>query len=257
MPFLDLPDGARLHYADEGSGPLLLLVHGGTGTGDFDWERVRPALRRRFRLVTPDLRGHGRSSDPNGRIGVRTIGRDMVCLVEALAERPAAIVAFSVGGSAMLQLLCERPNLTDAFVGIGLSRCGDPARLAPITSGPWPRGLVELRHEHGEGPDHWRRLRERIGASWVRELSLRDEDLARVEIPVLISCGDQDPIEPVEVGVELARVLPAGELCVLPGAGHFLPRERPEEFLVVLEGFLDRHGAGSATGPVSQAGRAE
>jgi pimeloyl-ACP methyl ester carboxylesterase len=245
VPYLDLADGARLHYADEGEGRLVLLVHGGTGTGDFDWERVRPALRRRFRVITPDLRGHGRSSDPGWKIGVRSIGDDMTCLLEALGDRPAAIIAFSFGASAILQLLCARPGLTDAFVGIGVSRYGDPARIGPITAGPWPRGLVALQHEHGEGPDHWRRLRERIAASWVEDLRLDDVDLARLEIPVLVACGDQDPIEPVEVALELVQALPAAELAVLPGAGHFLARERPAELLAMLESFLDRHlGAG-------------
>lgn len=241
MPYLDLADGARLHYADEGEGPMLLLVHGGTGTGDFDWERVRPALRLHFRVITPDLRGHGRSSDPGWQIGVGSIGRDMTCLLQALGERPAAIIGFSFGASAMLQLLCARPDLTDAFVGIGVSRYGDPARLGPITAGPWPRGLMALQHEHGEGPDHWQRLRQHIAASWVEDLTVDDADLARVEIPVLVACGDQDPIEPVEAARELVRALPAAELLVLPGAGHFLARERPAELLAGLESFLDRH----------------
>jgi len=241
VPYLDLADGARLYYADEGEGALVLLVHGGTGTGDFDWERVRPALSRHFRVLTPDLRGHGRSSDPAWKIGVRSIGDDMTRLLESLGERPAAIIAFSFGASAMLALLCATPDLTDAFVGIGVSRYGDPSRVGPITAGPWPRGLVALQHEHGEGPDHWRRLREHISASWVEDLMIEDEDLARVEIPVLLACGDQDPIEPVEVALELVRALPAGELLVLPGAGHFLARERPAELLAVVENFLDRH----------------
>jgi pimeloyl-ACP methyl ester carboxylesterase len=192
-------------------------------------------------VITPDLRGHGRSTDPQWQIGVRSIGADMLSLVEALGGRTAAIIAFSFGGSAMLQLLCERSDLADLFVGIGLSRYGDRDRVGAITSGPWPRGLIALHHEHGEDADHWRRLRDHIAASWVEDLSLGDEALARVRMPVLVACGDQDPIEPLEVAEELVRALPAAELLVLPGAGHFLARERPAELLVVLEGFLYRH----------------
>jgi pimeloyl-ACP methyl ester carboxylesterase len=246
VPELNLADGARLHYEDEGAGPLVLLVHGGTGTGDFDWARLRPSLAERFRVVTPDLRGHGRSSDPGWRIGAPAVGRDMVELIEELGERPAAIIAFSFGASAMLELLCERPDLTDAFVGIGPSPGDNPDRVAPITSGPWPRGLVALRHEHGDGPDHWKRLRTTIAASWVTDLALTDERLARVGIPALIACGDQDAIEPVEVALRISRALPRGELLVLPGAGHFLARERPQELLPPLLGFLERHLAGAA-----------
>ncbi len=241
MPELELADGARLHFEDEGAGPVLLLVHGGTGTGDFDWERVRPALAEHHRVLTPDLRGHGRSSDPGWQIGAPAIGRDMVELIDAVGERPAAIIAFSFGASSMLQLLCTRPELTDVFVGIGPSRSGDPARVGPITAGPWPRGLVGLRHQHGADREHWRRLRTKIAASWVEDLSITDEALGRIAIPVLIACGDQDPIEPVDVALRIVSALPRGELLVLPGAGHFLARERPEELLPPLLGFLERH----------------
>ncbi len=233
---------------------MVLLVHGGTGTGDYDWEYVRPTLTRRFRVITPDLRGHGRSSDPDWQLSLDTIAQDMLSLIEAIGERPASIVAFSIGASALLRLVCQRPEMTETFVVIGVSRAGDPERVQPIVNGPWPAELVALHHEHGADPDHWRRLRERMAATWAHDLSLQDSDLARVTVPTLVVCGDRDTIEPVQSTVALARSLPNAELLVLPAAGHFVIRDRPVEFSVALEGFLDRHLSGEAESPGPAAG---
>jgi pimeloyl-ACP methyl ester carboxylesterase len=257
MPYVEMSDGARIYYRDEGTGPMVLLVHGGTGTGDYDWEYLRPTLARRFRVITPDLRGHGRSSDPQWQLSLDSIAQDMLDVVQPLGQRPAAVVGFSMGGTAMLRHLCRWPATAEVFVGIGLSRTGDPSRVQPIVTGPWPAELRALQHDHGADADHWRRLRERMAASWAHDLSLQDHELASVVIPTLVVCGDRDVIEPVESTVALARALPAAELLVLPGAGHFAIRDRPVEFATALEGFLDRHLGGEAqpTGPVANSRR--
>ncbi|MCW3064044.1 MAG: alpha/beta hydrolase fold-containing protein [Solirubrobacterales bacterium] len=237
MAHLQAAGGALLHYDDEGTGPLVLLVHGGTGTGAYDWEYQREPLARRYRIVTPDLRGHGRSSDPDGRLGLEQIARDTLDLVDALGERPAAIVGFSFGATAILRLLCSGADVTDALVMIGASQVGRPQDVESIVNGPWPRELRALPHEHTE----WRRLREAMARSWADELHLDDEELRRVSIPALVIAGDRDTIEPVETALALDRALPRGELLVLPGCGHFATRQRPAEVNVAIEGFLARH----------------
>ena len=217
----------------------MILVHGGTGTGAFDWEFQRASLARRYRVVIPDLRGHGRSTDPNWLLDINTIGDDLLALVDAVGERPSAIIGFSIGATAALVLLCRRPELTDAFVAVGASLRGRPANLDQITAGPWPKDLMALQHAEG-GDDHWRRLRRRLGESWAQHLNLTAEDLARITFPTLVVGGDRDRIEPPETAIEIARALPRGQLLILPDAGHFVARERPAEFGVAVEAFLAR-----------------
>lgn len=216
----------------------MLLVHGGTGTGAFDWEMLREPLARSHRLLVADLRGHGRSSDPDGRVGIEQIGQDIVALLEH-AGGCDAIMAFSIGATAMLALLTRRPELTRAFVCIGASTSGDPDQVDRIVTGPWPAELQSLAHEHAADPDHWRQLRRKLAVSWA-DHHLPPEQLARLDRPTLVVCGDRDRIEPVETALALARALPRGELLVLPRCGHFAPRERPDELLAAVEGFLAR-----------------
>jgi pimeloyl-ACP methyl ester carboxylesterase len=231
-------DGARLYWEEEGDGPRVLLVHGGTGTSAFDWEFVREPLAERFRLVLTDVRGHGRSSDPEYRLSIEQIGDDVASLLEHVGECEA-IVAFSVSATAVLALLCRRPSLTRAFVCIGASRTGDPTQVDAILGGPWPSKLKRIRHEHATGEDYWRRLQSALAHSWA-DLRITDAELGELETPTLVVCGDRDRIEPVETAVSLARTLPRGELCVLPDCGHFVSRDRPAELTAVVERFLDR-----------------
>jgi pimeloyl-ACP methyl ester carboxylesterase len=231
-------DGARLYWEEEGEGPRVLLVHGGTGTSEFDWEFVREPLAERFRLLLTDVRGHGHSSDPDYRLSIGQIGDDVASLLEQVGECDA-IIAFSVSATAVLALLCRRPSLARAFVCIGASTTGDPTQVDAILNGPWPSKLKRIRHEHGTGDDYWRRLQAALAHSWA-DLRITDAELSGLDTPTLVVCGDRDRIEPVETALDLARALPHGELCVLPDCGHFVSRDRPAELSSVVGQFLDR-----------------
>jgi pimeloyl-ACP methyl ester carboxylesterase len=241
MPTIRVAGNARLYYEIEGSGPLVFLLHGGTGTGAYDWEHLRGPLARNHRVVVPDMRGHGRSSDPEWLLGPEAVGDDMLALADHLGARPAATIAFSVGASSMLTLLLREPRATGALVAIAPSLHPRPDRVDDLVAGPWPRDLTELHHEHGTGPDHWLRLREQMARAFWRDFpTLTDEELATIATPLLAVWGDRDPIEPVETGLRLARAVMNGQLLVLPGAGHFIPRGRAAELVPVIERFLSR-----------------
>jgi pimeloyl-ACP methyl ester carboxylesterase len=239
MPTIVAEDGARLYFRTRGDGPAVFLVHGGTGTGMYDWGAHVPRLSRRYRVVVPDLRGHGRSDDPSGRLAIDVIGEDLELLATAVG-RPAAIVAFSIGAAAAVGLLRRRPDLTDAVVLIGAALSASDERAQAVASGPWPGDLVALRHEHALDGDHWRRLRAALAHSWGAQSTPRPDELSALAMPALVACGDRDPVFPVADAARLAGMLPSGELLVVPGAGHPVMRDRPREFGVLLDGFLAR-----------------
>jgi pimeloyl-ACP methyl ester carboxylesterase len=240
-------DGANLYWEEEGDGPRVLMVHGGTGTSAFDWEFVREPLACRYRLLLTDVRGHGHSSDPQGRLGIGQIGDDVVSLLEQCGGCDA-IIAFSVSATAVLALLCRRPSLVRAFVCIGASVTGDASQVDGILNGPWPSSLQHIEHHHGTGADHWRRLQAALAHSWAGH-DLTAEQLGALDIPTLVVCGDRDRIEPVESALSLSRSLPRGELLVLPDCGHFAARQRPAELSVAVERFLTRALSDDRNGP--------
>ena len=231
-------DGASLYWEEEGEGPRVLMVHGGTGTSAFDWEMVREPLARRYRLMLSDVRGHGESSDPHERLGIEQIGDDVASLLEQRGGCDA-IIAFSVSATAVLALLCRRPSLTRAFVCIGASVTGDASQVDTILNGPWPSALKRIEHRHATGADHWRRLQAALAHSWA-DHDLTAQQLGALRLPTLVVCGDRDRIEPVESALSLSRSLPRGELLVLPDCGHFVSRQRPAELSAAVDGFLTR-----------------
>src|SRR5215218_5937101 len=105
MPDIDLPD-TTIHYEDEGSGPPLLLLHGGLGTALLHYRREIPFFAERYRVIAPDFRGYGRSSPPRTfppDFYERDAG-DLAALVDALALGPVHVLGWSDGAIVALLL---------------------------------------------------------------------------------------------------------------------------------------------------------
>ena len=142
MPTLDLPDGRKLAYREEGSGPPLVLVHGSPGEGR-SWGRVVPHLKERFRTICPDLPGYGGSDrlkvdEPAGRMTAMGVA------VARLAEQqgaPVRLVGHSYGGNIALQAALQaRPDAVERIVLLepvyfrALQLTGDDAALEPAVT---------------------------------------------------------------------------------------------------------------------------
>jgi len=232
--------GGRVAVRERGSGVPLVFLHGGTGTGAFDWGEIAGRLAPRYRTVVFDLRGHGRSSHEGEEFGVVRFGLDTVHVLRALGLERAVLVGFSVGGNTLLGLLARDPRPALALVTIGASARGDPGRVQEIMAGPWPDYLTGLEHEVGSGPEYWRELRGRLAHDWAQNVSLDDEALRRITCPTLVCHGDRDRVQQLGYAEHLAAALPDAELFVAEGAGHAVQLEQPEQFLQVLERFLER-----------------
>ena len=96
MPYLSANDGTELYYRDVGDGHPIVLIHGNPMSGRL-WERQTSLLADRYRLVAPDLRGHGRSNAPIGEYSVPVFAEDLRVLFEALDLNDATLVGWSYG----------------------------------------------------------------------------------------------------------------------------------------------------------------
>lgn len=248
MPFLQRPDGARLYYEVEGEGAPILLVHGGTGKGSFDWEFQRPWLAERYRVVTMDLRAHGRSTDPAGLLSMYALGEDALAMIEALGGRVAAAIGFSAGATGLLMSLARSPAAAaglGGFVAVAASIEGaSEERLREIAAGTWPSEIIELEHEAWPDPDHWRAIRNAISGSWSRTTRLNAEQVAEIPCPILAICGAKDRAEAPETSLILARWAQNGRAVIIPDAGHMVMRHQPDAFRAAVEPFLAGVAAG-------------
>ena len=232
--------GSRIAAWERGTGPAVVLVHGGTGTAAHDWEPLVPVLSQRFRTIAVDLRAHGESpGDPSG-ISMTRFGLDLAQVMRYLGIPSAVLVGFSVGGNTLLKLLARQPWLARALVVIGSSARGDADRVMKILSGPWPEDLIELDHRAGDGPDYWQSLRAALGKDWAANLDLSPQELRRITCPVLVCHGDRDRVQFLEEALHLYRTLPRAELFVVPASGHAVQLDQPELFAATVERFIDR-----------------
>ena len=146
-------DGLRFAYLEEGTGPLVLLLHGFPDTAH-TWDAVRPALARAgFRAVSPNTRGYWPTAIPSdGDYGAERLGRDVIALLDALGERQAIVVGHDFGATAAYSAANLAPERIRFLVTMAIPHLGSLR--------PTPRILWGLRH--------FLRLRRRSAAAFVR-----------------------------------------------------------------------------------------
>lgn len=250
MPFVPVDD-LTLYYEEHGQpdGPPLVLLHGFLATTHF-WRAQLAAFGAHYRLIVPELRGHGRTNNPAGLPAMRhhQFARDIISMCRALALEQPVLCGESTGAMLQLWLALEAPELAKAHILAGGTFFYGPqlrawwAEQTPETI--WQGQPAERLARHSAlGPQHWRE----VAAAFIAlgNHSHRDdfpdaEALRGVRAPALIIHGDRDRFFPVAVPAELYSLLPDAELCILPNTGHLPPSERPEWFNAIVLEFLQR-----------------
>jgi pimeloyl-ACP methyl ester carboxylesterase len=219
--------GAELYVEERGTGEPLVLLHGMAGTSG-DWRHVfdLDALARRARVITPDARGHGRSTNPGGEFTFAGCARDLFTVLDALGVERARAVGVSLGAKTLLHVATQAPGRMEAMVLVSATpRFPEPTRalfreaaLSEHSPEEWAR--MRTLHVHGD---------EQIASLWALprrfaadpgDMSFTQEELATISARTLIVSGDRDPFYPVELAVELYRTIPRSSLWVVPEAMH-------------------------------------
>jgi pimeloyl-ACP methyl ester carboxylesterase len=260
-------NGLRFGYLTEGSGPLVLLLHGFPDTA-YSWDRVMPEVARAgFRVVAPFMRGYHPTEIPkDGAYDGDTLGRDVLALIEALGEQRAIVVGHDWGALAAYTAASLGPERVRLMIAIGVPH---PGSVLPTPRMLWAvRHFVTLRGKRGAQQVRandfayvdqlWRRWSPawrdlpadetarvkqvfaepgcvEAACGYYAALSPRVSPALRTKItvPSVVFAGLHDN---VAVGAyERARKSFAAsyEVVKVPG-GHFPHRERPTEFLAEL-----------------------
>lgn len=216
----------------QGSGPDLVLLHGG-GEGADGFAALQGLLAAGHRVIAPEQRGHGRTPDI-GLFGFDEMAADTVSLLESMGVGSADLVGWSDGGIVALLVAHRRPDLVRRVVAIGASLRMDlePAALRPAdldwirttdpATVPFPMA-VETRHK--------------LMAMWLAGPGLTFDDLAAIDLPVLIMAADHDMIT-LEHQLAMFQALPAGQFAVIPDATHEVPQTKPGIVAGLIEAFL-------------------
>ena len=218
-------NGIDVFTRDTGHGAPLLLLHGFTGSGD-DWSHVFAKPLPGYRVIAPDLRGHGRSTNPSGTFTFAAVARDMFALLDQLGVERVKAIGMSAGANTLLHMATQQPSRIEAMIHIsGTPLFPDEARAIMRTmteEGRSEAEWAEMRGRHHHGDDQiralWRHARE--FADDRDDMNFDASSLARITARTLIVHGDRDPLYPVELAVELFRAIPNAALNVVPNGGH-------------------------------------
>ena len=171
MPKLEI-NGADIYYEtygkDQPGKTPIILIHGSTITGRRDWELAEPLLGREYRVIVPDCRGHGQSSNPRHSYSFKEMAEDTRALIRALGYARGHIIGHSNGGNVALVTLLEYPEVVqsaviqaaNAYVSPDLveeePHKFDPDRVAGEAPA-WRDEMIEL-HGAAHGEAYWREL---------------------------------------------------------------------------------------------------
>jgi pimeloyl-ACP methyl ester carboxylesterase len=230
----------KLHVSEWGTGDrLAVLVHGITSDGS-SWHRFAPDLvARGYRVLAPDLRGHGRS--PRGSYSPEEWAAD---LVESVPARPELALGHSLGGLtlalAVERLRPARAVYEDPAWRVPAPRAGEQGPGFAVQKG-WGRAEVEAANPRWSAED----VDVKLAAlqSWDVDTTGAlaagpgwDHTPERPVVPSLLLLADPSELVPPDVAERQRR---AGfEVRVVPGAGHSIHRDDYDGFLVSLDGWL-------------------
>ncbi len=249
MPYAPV-NGIDLYYEEHGDGVPLVLIHGFSSAGS-SWADHVPALASTYRVIVPDLRGHGRSTGAPETIHHDRFAADLVALLDYLDVDRAHFVGHSSGGMCLLFVGTRYPTRARTLTLSSATYTFDEVARRQMyqvadNQQSRPEAMAAARRLHGatHGDDYARVLASvfrGFADNHATELPFQPEDLRAITIPTLVLHGDRDVFFPVSIPVTMYQSLPNAELCILPSVGHWGPREAPDLFRAVLLAFLARH----------------
>lgn len=240
-------NGIQMHYEEVGSGEPLLLLHGFGMCARGEWGDFVEELSKTHRLIMPDLRGHGWSTNPSNAFSMRQSAEDIRALLDHLGIDRIRAMGVSAGGMTLLHLALKHPERVERMVLIGAtSHFPEQARkvLSGAAAAPPPPDVIEfMRRCASRGDEQIRSLNSQFvafGGSY-EDMNLNPPYLATIKAPTLIIHGDRDEFFPVSIATEMYESIPGSELWIVPNGDHVpIFGAREPEFLRITEEFLKR-----------------
>ena len=255
-------DDIQLYYETHGQGFPIVLLHPFTVNHEF-WNPVRDQLTAKYRVITPDLRGHGRSGVGEGAATMGKHAEDLRRLIDAEEIKTAVFVGVSIGGYILFEFWRRHHQRIAALVLSNTKAEADTeiaqanrlqsiqnSRLhgtAPFLEEQIPNYLgSSTRRNRPDIVQEVRRMMNTLtvdGLAAVQQGMIERPDsvstLPTIAAKTLIITGEEDILTPAPNARLMRERIPGASLAVIPHAGHYAALENPEEFARVLRQFLD------------------
>lgn len=266
--------GMRQAVVDEGDGDeVLLLIHGLAGSSQ-TWRAILPQLAKKYRVIAPDLLGHGQSAKPRTDYSLGAFAVGLRDLLDELGVESATVVGQSLGGGVAMQFLYQHPDYCRRLVLISSGGLGpDVGLILRLLAAPGAEFVMPVIAPSpvlraGNAVKSWLSsagLRSPRGAEmWSAYSSFGDAETRqaflrtlrsvvdyrgqavsalnrlnlREGLPILAIWGEEDNIIPVDHAYAALEARPDCRLEILPGVGHFAQVEAPDKVIELLDEFI-------------------
>ena len=260
---------------DDDGAPVVCFVHGIAGSSA-TWAPVMERLSDQYRVIAPDLLGHGESAKPRGDYSLGAYASGVRDLLAVLGHDRATLVGHSLGGGIAMQFAYQFPEMCERLVLTGSGGLGREVhpllRVIAAPGSEYVLPVVLTSRIHGVAGTVGRflgnfglrgdPLLDEIWASYTRltdartqrafvhtiravidvagqRVSARDRLYLAREVPTLIMWGDRDAVIPVAHAHVAHELMPESRLEIIEGAGHFVPIEHPDVVSALLRNFLE------------------
>ncbi len=252
-----------LAFDDDGPGPVVVLLHGFPLDRSM-WSYQRSSVGSIYRLIEPDLRGHGHSAAPEGIYTVDEMADDVIETLDTLQlTEPLVVGGLSMGGYITLSIAARYPERVKALMLMNTRAAADTPEAAqaretlarkveatgnadPVVAAMLPKLFSRKTFErHPELVDRMSnrmaRTPARAVAGTLRGLAIRPDrtaDLAKIAVPTLVLAGAEDQLVSVEESERMARAIPRANLVTILDAGHVSPLENHQAVDAAILEFL-------------------
>ena len=233
-------DGVRISFQESGAGPAIVLVHG-SGLSRAVWRGLgyTKAFEERFRVLTLDLRGHGRSDKPQHEdaYSMDLLVGDMLAVLDAAGVQAAHYLGYSAGARVGFSLLASSPGRVETFTSAGGTYRSPAGQIESIFFPGYDKAL-----DRGGVPEFLRQWSDATGReidpqtaaaflandpaalrAYFRrsedEPGIPEADLPRLATPTLLLAGTEDPLRHAD-SERAARLMPVAQFHALPGRNH-------------------------------------
>lgn len=258
--------GIRTRYLEAGSGPTLILMHGGGAGADAygNWRECIPIFAKKYRVIAPDMVGFGRSDKPSpddftydqpGR------NRQLLSLLDALNIKQAFLVGNSMGGATCIGATLQRPELVERMVLMGSAGLPIPERPSPqllhnlnydFTVEGMRRVIAGLTSPSYEPPEDLVQYRYNLtheaGAKAALDavnvhtrkgtLIYPEDELRKIKQPILVVNGKEDGVSTLARAYRFLELFENSWGYIVPHCGHWAMIEHTADFCAAVERFL-------------------
>jgi pimeloyl-ACP methyl ester carboxylesterase len=215
----------EMYYEIHGEGEPLVMLHGFTGSSQ-GWKNLLSYFTGDYKVIVPDLRGHGRSTNPSGEFTHRQSALDVYALLDHLGIDKFKGIGSSTGGMTLLHMATSQPERVESMVLIGAT-IYFPGQAREIMRGTDPYDISEgrmeyMRRTHKHGEAQIRELLREFNAfkDSYDDMNFTPPFLSTIQARTMIVHGDRDKFFPVKIPLQMYESIPNSFLWIVPNGGH-------------------------------------